>query len=275
VAGVTERAPLLLRSVYLKTLRDQRRNLVGWAVGITLLVGIEAAVWPSFRDMAGIDELIAQYPDYMKELFNVEEMTTGIGFMNAELFTLLVPALFIIHAIGRGARLLAGEEEAGTLDVLLVTPVSSSRLVLGKALALFTSSAVLGAVLWLATVALSVAFDMGIGPVEAATGALAQVLLAAEFGALALATGAATGRHSLAVAVPAALAVAAYVLHAVSLLVDWVDPWQELSPIHQALAEGPLGAGLPASYAWLVVGTAAVVLVSLRLLDHRDIAAPG
>jgi len=113
------------------------------------------------------------------------------------------------------------------------------------------------------------------GAADAATGAVAQVLLGAEFGVVALAVGAATGHRHLAVGVPAALAVGAYVLHAVSLLVPEVDPWQRLSPFHQALAEGPLGAGLPATYLWLVLGTALVLGASLRLLDRRDIAAPG
>jgi ABC-2 type transport system permease protein len=268
-------APLMLRSVYLKTLRDLRRAVVGWSVGIGALVLVEAAVWPSFRDMPDIEDLMEQYPDYMKDLFDIESMTSGLGFLNAELFTLLIPALFVIYAIGRGARLVAGEEDVGTLDVLLVTPVSSTRVVLDKALALLTSVLALGAALWAVTLGASLALGMGIDPGEAATGALAQVLLGAEYGAVALALGVATGRRSVAIGVPAALAVAAYVLHAAALLVPEIDPWQELSPFHQALAEGPLGAGLPATFGWLVVGTVAVTAAATRLLDRRDIASPG
>jgi ABC-2 type transport system permease protein len=40
--------------------------------------------------------------------------------VNAELSSALVPILF--YAICRGARAIAGKEESGTLDVLLVTP---------------------------------------------------------------------------------------------------------------------------------------------------------
>ena len=268
-------APLAFRSVFLKTMRDQRRALVGWSIGLVLLVGVEALVWPSFKDMPDIDELIKQYPDYMKELFDVEAMTTGIGFMNAELFTLLLPALFLIYAIGRGARLVAGEEDAGTLDVLLVTPLSARRIVLEKALALLTCVLLLGLVLWAVTLAFSLLLGMGIDAGEAATGALAQVLLGAEFGALALAIGTGTGRRAMAVWVPSGLAVAAYVLHAAALLVPEIDPWQKVSPFYQAIVTGPLGAGLPARYAWLVLVTAAAVGVSLTLLDGRDIATAG
>lgn len=268
-------APPMLRGVYLKTLRDLRHAVLGWSVGIAALVLVEAAVWPSFRDMPDIEELMAQYPDYMKDLFDIESMTGGLGFMNAELFTLLLPALFVIYAIGRGARLVAGEEDAGTLDILLVTPVSSTRVVLEKALALLTSVLVLGIALWAVTMAASLVIGMGIDPGEAATGALAQVLLGAEYGVLALALGVASGRRAIAVGAPAALAVAAYVLHALALLVPEIEPWQELSPFHQAIAEGPLGAGLPPTFGWLVVGTVVLTAAGCRLLDRRDIAAPG
>jgi ABC-type transport system involved in cytochrome c biogenesis ATPase subunit len=44
-----------------------------------------------------------------------------------------LPVLFLVYGIGRGARAVAGEEEAGTLDVLLVTRVSPARLVLARA----------------------------------------------------------------------------------------------------------------------------------------------
>jgi ABC-2 type transport system permease protein len=75
---------------------------------------------------------------------------------------------------------------------------------------LATSVAALGAVLYLATIAMSAAFDMGVGFDAAATGTLAMILLGVEFGWLALAIGAATGRRAWAIAIPAILAVGGY-----------------------------------------------------------------
>jgi ABC-2 type transport system permease protein len=75
--------------------------------------------------------------------------------------------------------------------------------------------------------------------------------------------------------VPAALAVAAYVLYVPGLLVEGVDPWQHLSPLEQALASGPLGGGLPLDFLWLLLGCVLVTLAALPTLDRRDIAAPG
>jgi hypothetical protein len=164
-------------NVFLKTLRDQRRGLTGWGIGVVLLVPVEAAFWPSIRDMPDLKEFLGNYPEAMQELFNLMAMTTPSGFMNAELFTLLLPLLFIVFGVGRGARMIAGEEEAGTLDVVLVTPVSTAQLVLHKAAALAVSLVVLGVLLFGATLASSVAFGLGAAAGDVASGSLAMMLL--------------------------------------------------------------------------------------------------
>ena len=133
----------------------------------------------------------------------------------------------------------------------------------------------LGVALYAVTLGCSVALGMGIGPGDTFSGCLAMVLLGSEFRLVALGVGAATGRKSLAVAIPAALAVATYVLYVAGLLVASVDPWQHLSPLEQALASGPLGGGLPLDFVWLALGCVLVTLATLPTLDRRDIAAPG
>jgi ABC-2 type transport system permease protein len=263
----------MLRSVYLKSLRDQRRALLGWSVGIVLLVLLEAALWPSVRDMPDLTQFLAGYPQAMRELFNLEDFGTGTGFLNAELFSALLPILFIVFAVGRGARAVAGEEEAGTLDVLLLTPVSPMRLVIQQAAVVATAVAGLGVVLYVTILASSTAFDLGVGAGDLAGAVLAMALLGIEFGWLALAVGAATGRRAIAIAVASVAAVGAYVLYVAGQLVDSISPWQPLSPFHQALEGGPLGAGLPAAYGWMPLAGLAVLALALPLFNRRDIAA--
>lgn len=263
----------MFRNVYWKTLYDQRRGLIGWSIAIVALVTLESAIWPTIRTMPDLKEIYANFPDELGKLFDLDAMSTGPGFLNAELFTLLLPALFLIYGIGHGARSLAGEEEAGTLDLLLVTPITGARIVLQKALALFTCLFGLGLTLFVATTTMSVVFDVGISPGQAASGSLAMALLGSEFGALALAAGAIFGRRSLAIGIAAAAANGAYVLYATGLMLESAEPWSPLSPFHQALTGGPLGAGLTTGYIWLAAGTAALTLIAAPALDGRDIAA--
>ncbi len=261
----------MFRNVYLKSLYDARRGLFGWSVAIALLVLLESALWPSVRGM-NLGEMYASFPEELRKFFDLEAMTTGAGFLNAELFTLLLPSLFLVYGVGRGARALAGEEEQGTLELLLVTPVSGPQIVVQKALALATSITVLGLALFASTVSGSALFDLGISAGAAASGALAMTLLGLEFGMLALALGALTGRRSTSIALVSVLATAAYVLYAAGLLLTSVEPWQPLSPVYQAFHGGPLGAGLTTGYLWLLGGSAVLVALALPTLDGRDIA---
>jgi ABC-2 type transport system permease protein len=263
----------MFRNVFLKSLRDQRRALVGWGIGVLLLVLLEAALWPSIRDMPDLREFLAGYPEAMRKLFNLEDFGTGTGFMNAELFSALLPVLFIIFAVGRGARMLAGEEEAGTLDVLLVTPVSGVRLLLQLAGALATAVGVLGAVVYASLLVSSALFGLGIGAADLAAATSAMVLLGIEFGWLALAVGGATGRRGLATGVASTAAVGAYVLYVAGEFVGTVEPWQPLSPFHQALTGGPLGAGVRGAYAWMPAAAVAFMAIALPLFERRDVAA--
>ena len=44
----------MLTNVYLKTLRDLRRGLIGWSVGLLVIFLLAAALWPTVRDMGGL-----------------------------------------------------------------------------------------------------------------------------------------------------------------------------------------------------------------------------
>jgi ABC-2 type transport system permease protein len=261
----------LLGSVYAKSVRDQRWALTGWSIGVFLLVLTEAAVWPTMRDMPDLQRFLDSYPKALRELFNLDAMVSGTGFMNAELFTLMLPMLFIFFGVTRGSRMIAGEEEAGSLEVVLVTPVSTRALVLQKTAALVSTLVVLGLVLVLVLSVCSTIFGLGIGIGDVLAGSLAMVLLGAEFGCLALAIGAMTGRRAVALGLAGSAAVAAYVLYALGLIVDAVEPWQPLSPFQQALAHGPLGGSPPLSLVWVAAAALLVVTASVPVFGRRDL----
>lgn len=262
-----------MTTVYAKALWDQRKALPVWGSALAIGILLESALWPSMRDMPSLDAYLDDFPAALKELFSIDQITTGQGFLNAELFSLMMPMLFLIFGITRGARMIAGEEEAGTLDLLLVTPLSTTKLLVHEALALATGVGVLGLTVWTSTVVGSAAFGLGISPGAAAAGALAATLLGIEFGTAALVVGALTGRKGLALGVPSALALAAYVLYVGGLFVDGLSSWRTWSPFEQALHTGPLAPTLPVSFAWLALVPLLLVAATLPTWGRRDIGA--
>lgn len=258
--------------VVTQTLSQRCRALWGWSLGVattTMLIGL---LWPMIRDIPDLTGMLENYPPELKELFNVDAIGTPQGFLNAEYFSLLGPLLFLVFAIAAGARLPAAEEEQGSLEVLLSTPVSRARLLTAQAAALVASLLLLGVVQLFSLSLTSALFGMGIGVGGMVSASLALVLLGAEFGLLALAVGGFTGRRGWALSTASVLAAASYVFWVATSFVDSLRPWRWLSPMQHAIGSEPLLNGLPVGsvLAMAAVGVIAF-LVAVPAFDRRDL----
>ncbi len=262
-----------LSSIFAKSLFDQRRSFAGWSLGVGLLVIVMAAMWPSVRDMPGLDTFVQNYPAALRKLFNLETFRTGSGYLNTELFSLMVPALFLVFGIGHGARLLAGEEEDRTLDVLLSTRCSRRRVLLEKAAGLVVVVIGLGLVLTVVTLIMGLVLGMGMTVGEVVRGGLAMAALGIEFGLVALAVGAARGRRAVAIAVATALAIAGYVLYVLGQLIHAVEPWRGISPFVQALDRGPIRPSWSAGPAVMILCGVVALAISIPVFERRDIGS--
>ena len=81
-------------------------------------------------------DLINSYPTAFKATFGMEgvDFTSGPGYLSTETFSLLAPLMLIGLGIALGTGTIAGEEERGTLDLLIASPVSRGRVLAAKAL---------------------------------------------------------------------------------------------------------------------------------------------
>lgn len=264
----------MLGSVLAKTIRDARRGLVAWSVGLAGTIALTVSIYPTVRDNPQFEDLSESYPEELQAFFGGQfDLTTAAGYLDVELYSFMVPLLLLVQAIGAGARAIAGEEEAGTLDLLLAHPVSRERVALEKLGALVALSGVLAVVLLAAVLLLARAVSMEIGFAEVASATLMTWLIAVAHGALALLVGAATGSRGLAIALATAAAVAGYLLEGLGNLVDVLEPPQALSPFHWYAAADPLHDGFAPGRTGLLV---AVVLVFGALAPlafrRRDLA---
>lgn len=266
----------MLRSVLGKSLRDIRRSFAWWAIGLVGVVALFVAVWPTVKSSPSIANLHETYPEALKAFasFGGEfDFGTPTGYLGTELFSLMVPLLLLIAAIGGGARAIAGEEESGTLDLLLSTPISRLRLAAEKLGALTIELISLGVVLLLSLEIGTSAASMDVPFGHLASATASAVLLALAFGAVAFLIGAATGRRGWAIGVTSALAVATYMLNSLAPLVPTLEPLQPLSPFYHYAASDPLRSGLEAGHALVLLAILAVAAsVAPLLFDRRDLA---
>ncbi|WP_217913280.1 ABC transporter permease subunit [Miltoncostaea marina] len=260
-----------------RALLGHARALAGWTAGMAAYIALVAAIFPSIRGAEGIEELQEAYPEALRELFGLGEglgLSTGPGFLDAELFSLVLPLLVIIMAVGSGARTMAGEEDAGRLELVMAYPVRRRAVVLWKGAAVAAEIAVATLVALALLAALDPLLDLGLpaGNLAAAVGGVAA--LALLHGWLALALGAARPSRVAAVGVPAAVAAAGYLVGGLHELAGWLDPLRWLSPWWW-LGSSPLQNGVRPWGVVVVLAAAAVTLVAGALLvERRDLETP-
>ncbi len=267
----------MLLSIARKTLRDCRRAVLGWGLGLAALTLLQLAVYPSVRSQgASIRDLINSYPATFKAMFGMNgvDFTSGPGYLSTETFSLLAPLMLIGLGIALGSGAIAGEEERGTLDLLMASPVSRIRVLTAKALGSLAALVATAALLFLTTLAGAAAFDMGVGAEMLAQATCALLLLACASGGVTLLAGAATGKRGAAIAAGAGFAVISYFLDSLAEITTAVRPWRVVSVFHQVPASGALHGDLgiagPAATAAFAV---ACCLAAGYLFSRRDLAA--
>lgn len=264
----------MLRNVFLKTLRDRRRSLFWWAVGLVGLTFITVGFWPAIEESGEeLNRLVESLPPALRNLAGGDlGLTSPAGYLSGRVFSFLAPILFLNFAIGFGARIVASEEQKGTLELVLAGPIPRWRVVAEKFGALVVATVLLGVVLWasLALGAAPVGLDIGTGPLAAATFML--VLLGLTFGALALLVGSLTGKRGLALGITTAVAVGTYLLDLYAAVSEAVEPFRGLSPFHYYDAAVPIQNGVdPVHVAFLMVVTVFLGAFSLLAFERRDV----
>jgi ABC-2 type transport system permease protein len=263
----------VLRNVFIKSVRDERRSLLWWLLGIAALVLLSVLTYPSVRDAPDLTELVDQLPEGVKALLGGQlDLASPEGYLNARLFNLFLPLVFLIYAVTLASSAIAGEEEQGTLDLLLAYPVSRRSVVLQKFLAIAAAVVGLGGALWLVIWAGALLVDMGISAARLAAATISLLLLTLLFATLALALGCLTGRRSLSLGVSTAVALGAYLLNSLAPLVGWLEPYRLLSPFYYFIEADPLRNGLNVGHAAvLLAGSLILLAVAVPAFQRRDI----
>lgn len=257
-----------------RSIVDRRRSFVAWAIGIVTYCLLIVSIYPTIRDSEGYAAAIEDYPEALKELFGGTEafdFTSGAGFLNAQLFSLMIPLLLVIVAIGFGASI-GGEQESGLMDLVMANPVRRRRVVLERALAMTAFIVGLATVAGVVVVVAGSFFDLEVSLNRLLAATVGVVLLVVLHGLVAIAVGSASGQRSTAVGVATAVFAAGYLLNALAGLVDSMEPARLASPYHHAIGTNPLLNGWPLGNLLVLVGLCAAVLaLSVVLFERRDV----
>ncbi|HEY7738043.1 MAG TPA: ABC transporter permease subunit [Candidatus Limnocylindria bacterium] len=262
----------MLQSIATKTIRDGRRSLMWWSIGLGSLAAFTVLFYPAIKQIPELDELLQGLPDALLRLIGDSELLSPEGYLNSQLYGAIVPLVLMFYGLAAGAGAVAGEEENRTLDLLLANPVARWRIVVEKALAMVVGLVVITAVLWIAVYLPAVLVDMDLDPVNLVAVQLSAALFGFFMGCLGLAIGSATGSRGLAIGLGAAIGIASYLVNSLAPLVEQLEALQKLSPFFYYYGADPLRNGLDlADAAVLMVGGLVLVLVAVVGFRRRDV----
>ena len=174
-------------------LRLRRRSLATWTLSVTAYVLVIILVYTSIGDI-DFNQLMSQYPEEVKSFFGGESLdfSTPMGYLNAELFSLMVPLALAFLPITIASNALAAAEDQRHQDVLLGAPVPRWSLLLAVLAASAVSLAVLLAFLAVVSVLFAWAVGVDLGFAEFAEACAGVWPLALFYGAIAILTAAIT-----------------------------------------------------------------------------------
>ena len=264
----------MLSNIFMKTLRDQRRSLLFWGIGVAALTVVTVLFYPTISDMPELSEVFEE-AEVLASVFGggFTDITSPEGYLNSQVYALMVPILFLIFAIAMGSGAIAGEEERGTLDLLLSNPITRFEVLTQKFAAMIVSILALGLVLWVSVVLTAPFFDLDISVARTAQISLSAMLLGAVFGTLGLALGGATGKRGLTIGIAGAVAVLSYFLYTLALIADEIEPSRYASPFYYYIGADPLANGISIAHASVLVGLTAVLLAAaIYTFERRELA---
>lgn len=264
-----------LRSVFTKSLRDYRVAIFGWGLGMGLIC---------LATMASVSQLVVT-PEARAELVALSKQFEwnapaidvdsigGYTTFKIGIFAFLIA----VWPLLAGSRMLRGEEERGSLDVLLSTPRSRARVAIEKIGAYWAALLAMTVVMALVLFAGGELFGGTFGFAGAFLFALNLALLCAVFAAIALFLSQFTQERG-----PAAGWTGAFLLLFIVMdMADRVFPGQvdaisRLSPIHYYNLSKPLipSFGTSAGGMLTLLGLALILdVASVWLFLRRDVGA--
>jgi ABC-2 type transport system permease protein len=262
----------LLRSIFLKTLRDYRVAILGWGIGMGLVViSPMASVAALVTTPQAREQLVSLAASFAWNADPIKVDTIGgyatfkIGFF---VFLIAIWPLLV------GSRMLRGEEDRGSMDVLLSLPRPRLNVAFEKLAAMWTALFAMGVLIGLLAFAGGAKFGADFGLGGGLLYGLNLALICAVFGSLALLISQFTQERGPAAGTTAGLLVFFIVLdmvHRVAPNTEWIS---RLSPIYYYNLSKPLIPSVGTNLGGMAVELAVAAIlggIAIWLFVRRDV----
>ncbi|MQF65194.1 hypothetical protein FIM04_03635 [SAR202 cluster bacterium AC-409-J13_OGT_754m] len=257
-----------------KTIFDLRIQIFGWGIGMGLLALLIVLVYPSISSTYG--DIMKEMPEGMMAFFGGNTSLHNFeGYLSQEFFN-PAPLALAVFAILSGSQIIVGEESQGTLELILVQPISRFKVFIFKALGLLIAN---GAIIFIMLVIFS--FAVLIADVEVNTTRILNAFLLlwpflATLSFLSMLLSLLFSSRIVAGTVMAVLIVSSFILHGLSNLVSWLEAYRHIYITAYFQGRNALTSEVSSGHIiTLLVVLAAISIINLYLFVKRDIGVAG
>ena len=263
------------KSVYRKTLRGFRVAIWGWGVGVGLMMYAVISAVSSATNTAAARQTLVSLARSLSWIADPVAVDTPGGFATWKYgFTILIMALWPLLV---GSRLLRGEEERGSMDVLLSLPRGRTQVALQKLAGMWTALLAMGVLIGSLTFAGGATAHANFGLGGALLFGLNLVLICGVFGGIALLISQFTQRPGTAAGATGGLLLVFIVLDMLHRVISGTELISRFSPVYYYNLSKPLIPSYGPNPGAMLVMLALAALLSgtaIWLFAGRDVGAP-
>ncbi len=259
----------LLGSVFAKTVRDWLLWTVIAVIAMWLIAAMYIAVMASSGD--AYMNMMADFPEAITNIYGSNNGTAE-GLAMSGIYNLIGPLVLLTYAIGLGASAAVGEEEAGSLPILLSSPLRRRSILLAKAAVAGIGVIAIVVLTWVGVIGTGALVGMDLSDQDV-LGASVQLLgMVLLFGALALGLSAWRGSSALGVGVAAGLAVLSYFVTTLLPVIKELADVAKLTPWYLFSGADSLTNGIDVVLLGIaIVLTAGLFGLGMYTLERRDL----
>ena len=264
-----------MKSIFKWSLQQRKLSIMWWCIGMIAFIFLTLIFYPSFKqDAAELQKTFENLPDAALQLLGGStDFFSPIGYLNSQVYFIMLPLLLGIVAIGQGSNILTKEEQDNTIEGLLTRPVSRTKLLTSKALTGLAILTIITFVTNISIIIISKIVDLEVSMWSMTQATIVCYLMCLSFGAIAFlltATGKAKGA-SLGVAT--LIAFGGYIITSLSGTVTWLSNPSKLFPFNYYDSEAILRGTYNWNNLWyFIIVIAACAILSWITFRRRDIA---
>ncbi|MEI6053906.1 MAG: ABC transporter permease subunit [Candidatus Saccharibacteria bacterium] len=262
-------------NLFLRTIKDKQYFILGWFLGLAFFGFLMMLFFPAFQN-SGLDQLLANLPPELKTLKgllgDLGDLKTTSGYLAAQFFDIRMPMFISVFSVILAIGLSVKDEEDGYLRTLLAMPLSRTKLLFGKLLAIiaicFVAVVAIVAGLWLGAISVGESLDW----LVMLDMSIVTLLMSICMTTVVFCIGLASGKRGLTMGLGVLIAAGSFLLTTFAKSVEWLQPYENASLFHYFPAVDMAKNGIRLSDIIVLVSVTIVsVAIAVILFRRRDV----